>query len=175
MQLSTWRVTYPNKSQVWFCQWMADPVWADRYHNSRGKPLMYAANKKVVLDFISAMGRGDANTAADCITPETFTLAKGFGHFAGKRTHDTILATIAAFKQLMPEGMSPSFKSVTAEGDRVVVEFEGNGKLVNGDDYCNEYCMVFMLSAGRITQVNEYFCTLLADEKLWPLIGNMDL
>lgn len=75
----------------------------------------------------------------------------------------------------MPEGMSPTINCVIAEGDRVVVEFEGNGKLINGEDYCNEYCMVFTLSDGRIRQVNEYFCTLLADKKLWPLIEKMTL
>jgi len=132
-------------------------------------------NKQVVLTFIEAMGRGDAEAAAPCITAETFTLAKGFGKFAGVRTHDTILATIAAFEQLMPGGMEPTIHSVTAEGDRVVVEFEGNGTLVNGEPYCNEYCMVFTVRDGRIAQVNEYFCTLLADQVLWPLIEGRDL
>jgi len=132
-------------------------------------------NKQIVRNFIEAMGRGDAEAAAPCIAEDTYTLAKGFGKFAGIRTHDTILATIAAFKQLMPEGMSPSYRSFIAEGDRVVVEFEGNGKLINGEDYCNEYCMVFTLADGKIKQVNEYFCTILADEKLWPLIANMQI
>lgn len=133
------------------------------------------ANKKIVVDFIHAMGKGDAETASRCIAEDTFTLAKGFGKFAGVRTHDTILATISAFRQLMPDGMSPNIISITAEQERVVVEFEGNGKLINGEDYCNEYCMVFSLSEGRIRQVNEYFCTILADEKLWPLIENANL
>jgi len=132
-------------------------------------------NKQVVLTFIEAMGRGDADAAAPCITAETFTLAKGFGKFAGVRTHDTILATIAAFEQLMPGGMEPTIHSVTAEYDRVVVEFEGNGTLFNGEPYCNEYCMVFTMRDGKIAQVNEYFCTLLADQVLWPLIEGRDL
>jgi len=67
--------------------------------------------------------------------------------------------------------MQPVIRSVTAEGDRVVVEFEGNATLSNGASYCNQYCMVFTLSDGRIKQVNEYFCTLLADEVLFPLIA----
>ena len=62
-------------------------------------------------------------------------------------------------------------QSVTAEGDRVVVEFEGNATLVNGESYCNEYCMVFTLSDGKIKQVNEYFCTILADKVLFPLVA----
>lgn len=132
-------------------------------------------NKHVVLTFIDAMGRGDAAAAAPCIAEDTFTLAKGFGNFAGVRTHDTILATIAAFRQLMPDGMEPTILSVTGEDNRVVVEFEGNGTLLNGEAYNNQYCMVFLLRDGRIRQVNEYFCTLLADKVLWPLVSGMTL
>lgn len=127
-------------------------------------------NKQVVLKFIAAMGKGDADAAAPCIAPDAFTLAKGFGKFAGVRHHDLILATIGAFRKLVPDGMQPVIQSVTAEADRVVVEFEGNATLRNGEPYCNQYCMVFMLQDGRIKQVNEYFCTILADTVLWPLI-----
>ena len=131
---------------------------------------MSEQNKRIVLKFIEAMGKGDAAAAAPCIAEDTFTLAKGFGKFAGKRTHDTILATISAFRELMPAGMEPDIHTVIAEGDRVVVEFEGNGTLVNSESYCNQYCMVFTLSDGKIRQVNEYFCTVLADKVLWPLV-----
>lgn len=136
---------------------------------------MSEQNKQIVLTFIEAMGKGDVAAAAPCIAEDTFTLAKGFGKFAGVRTHDTILATIGAFKQIMPSGMEPNILSVTAEGERVVVEFEGNGTLSNGESYCNQYCMVFTLRDGKIRQVNEYFCTILADEKLWPLVAGMEL
>lgn len=132
---------------------------------------MSEQNKQVVLRFIDAMGKGDAAAAAPCLAPDAFTLAKGFGKFAGVRQHDLILATIGAFRKLVPEGMQPVIQSVTAEGDRVVVEFEGNATLCNGEDYCNEYCMVFKLHEGKIKQVNEYFCTILADEVLFPLVA----
>ncbi len=132
-------------------------------------------NKKVVLAFIDAMGKGDPEGAANCITGDAYTLAKGFGSFAGVREHDTILATIGAFHQLMPAGMKPEIVSVIAEGDKVVVEFEGNGILYNGEAYGNEYCMVFRMRDGKICQVNEYFCTLLAEQRLWPVIKDMQL
>ncbi|HET8710947.1 MAG TPA: nuclear transport factor 2 family protein [Spongiibacteraceae bacterium] len=136
---------------------------------------MSEQNKQVVLKFIEAMGKGDAEAAAPCIADDTFTLAKGFGKFAGVRTHDTILATIAAFHKLMPGGMKPTIHSITAEGERVVVEFEGHGTLINGESYSNQYCMVFTVRDGKIRQVNEYFCTILADKVLWPLVENMQL
>src|SRR4029077_21159058 len=97
----------------------------------------------------------------------------GFGKFAGVRRYDTIVGTIDAFKQLVPTGLRPDIKSVIAEGDRVVVEFEGNAMTCEDKPYNNQYCMVFTLADGKIKQVNEYFCTILADEVLWPLVENM--
>ena len=132
---------------------------------------MLENNKKIVLNFIAAMGAGDRDSAATCLTPDAITIAKGYGNFSGVREYDTIVTTIAAFTQLFPTGLNPEIKSVTAEGERVIVEFEGRGRTCDNKDYHNQYCMAFNLADGKIKQVNEYFCTKLADEVLWPLIN----
>jgi ketosteroid isomerase-like protein len=93
---------------------------------------------------------------------------------SGERPYDIIVATTAAFKQLIPTGLRPTFVSLTAEADRVVAEFEGNATLADGERYCNQYCMVFTLRQGRIKTVNEYYCTLLADEKIGPLLADVE-
>jgi ketosteroid isomerase-like protein len=134
---------------------------------------MKEQNKSVVLKFLDAMGTCDGTTAATYLAPDAFTLAKGFGKFAGARHYDTIVGTIDAFKQLLPTGLQLDIKSVTAEADRVVIEFEGNATTCDGKPYNNQYCMVFTLAEGKIKQVNEYFCTLHADEVLWPLVEQM--
>ncbi len=134
---------------------------------------MNEQNKQVVLKFIHAMGTSDPDGAVPCLDPEAFTMAKGFGKFAGKRTYDTIVGTIGAFKVLLPTGLRPKIGTVTAEGDRVVVEFEGDSVTSDGQKYCNQYCMVFTMRNGKIRQVNEYFCNVLADQVLWPLVEKM--
>jgi ketosteroid isomerase-like protein len=134
---------------------------------------MSEQNKQVVVQFIQAMGSSDAAGAVPCLDPEAFTLAKGFGKFAGIRRYETIVGTIDAFNVLLPTGLRPEIHTVTAEGDRVVVEFEGNAVTSEGKAYCNQYCMVFTLRAGRIVKVHEYFCNVLADEVLWPLVEKM--
>ena len=60
------------------------------------------------------------------------------------------------------------------EGDRVAVEFEGNAVTCEGKPYCNQYCMVFTLRDGKIKQVNEYFCTKLADDVLYPAFAALE-
>lgn len=130
-------------------------------------------NKAVVLRFIAAMGTNDAAGAAACLGPDAFTLAKGFSKFAGVRRYDTIVGTIAAFRQIVPSGLRLSVQSVTADGERVVVEAVGDALTSTGQPYCNEYCFVFTVRDGLIRQVNEYFCTKLAEDVLWPLVEAM--
>jgi ketosteroid isomerase-like protein len=135
---------------------------------------MSEQNKKVAVDFIEAFSRGDVETTRACLGPDAVAIAKGFGQISGRRPREFILETTAAFNDVIPSGLRPSIKSVTADGDRVAVEFEGDATLANGERYCNQYCMVFTLKDGRISQVNEYFCTALADQKLGPLLADIE-
>ena len=135
---------------------------------------MSEQNKQVVRDFIEAFIRADVEASKACLAPDAITYAKGFGKLSGPRPYEMIIATTGAFKDLVPTGLRPNFKTVTAEGDRVVVEFEGNAVLANGVDYCNQYCMVFTLEGGKIKQVNEYYCTILADECIGPLLASVE-
>lgn len=135
---------------------------------------MSEQNKEVVLKFIRAFSDGDVETSKSCLTPDAMTIAKGFGKLSGPRPYEMIVATTGAFKELIPTGLRPDFKTVTAEGDRVAVEFEGDATLVNGERYCNQYCMVFTLEGGKIKHVNEYYCTILADERIGPLLADVE-
>lgn len=142
-------------------------------NQERGETEMIEKNKQVVLKFIDAMGSSDPETAADCLAADAFTDAKGFCKLSGVRQRDTIVGTIGAFKKLLPTGLRPDVKNVIAERDKVAVEFEGNATTFDGKAYNNQYCMVFTLADGKIKQVNEYFCTKLAEEVLWPSVEAM--
>jgi uncharacterized protein len=131
-------------------------------------------NKKVVVRFIEAFSAGNAEVASQCLAPDAVTYAKGFGKLSGPRPYELIVATTATFKDIIPTGLRPSFKSVIADGDKVAVEFEGDATLANGERYCNQYAMIFTLQAGRIKQVNEYYCTILADQKILPLLAHLE-
>jgi ketosteroid isomerase-like protein len=131
-------------------------------------------NKQVVIDFIEAFSRADAAACEPLLAPDAITIAKGFGQISGLRTREFMLETTKAFKDVVPTGLRPSFKNVIAEGDGVAVEWEGDGVLANGERYANQYCMVFKLENGKIKTVHEYFCTVLADSKIGPLLGGVE-
>jgi ketosteroid isomerase-like protein len=130
---------------------------------------MIETNKQVVLRFLEATGRNDAETVAACVDPDGVSVAKGTSRFAGPRRFGTNIAdTIEAFRKIIPTGLRYSIRSVTAEGDRVVVQAEGDAVTHDGRPYCNDYCFVCTVRDGRVVRIDEYFCTKMADEVLWP-------
>lgn len=134
---------------------------------------MSEAKKQIALDFINAMSDADAEGQARCLAPDAVTCTKGFAKVSGRRNRETMLATTAAFKQIVPSGFRPKIEKVVAEGDTVVVEWQGNAELSDGQPYCNQYVFVFTFTGGKISQLNEYFCTVLADETILPLLEQM--
>lgn len=132
---------------------------------------MSEANKKVALDFLAAMSDGDAEGQARCLAPDAATITKGFAGVSGRRTREMMLATTGAFKEMVPTGFRPKIEKVVAEGDTVLLEFEGDAVLSNGEPYCNQYAFIFTFENGKIKQLNEYFCTVLADSVILPLLA----
>jgi hypothetical protein len=132
---------------------------------------MSEANKQVALNFLAAMDVGDGEAMDRCVTRDAFTNTQGFAGVSGRRNRETMVATASAFREIVPTGFRPDIKKVVAEGETVVLEFEGNAVLSNGKPYCNQYVFVFSFENGLIKQLNEYFCTVLADTTILPLLA----
>jgi ketosteroid isomerase-like protein len=52
-------------------------------------------------------------------------------------------------------------RSIMADGDKVVVEFEGKVTTKNGKAYNNRYCYVFRMEGGQMKALMEYLDTAL--------------
>jgi ketosteroid isomerase-like protein len=131
-------------------------------------------NKQVALRFLETMGGNDPEGAAACFAPGGGAVTMGTGNFSGARDAATVAGAIEAFKTLMPSGLRFTVKSLTAEGDTVVIEAEGNAETYAGTRYANNYVFVFAMEHGLIKQVREYFCTRYADEVLWPIANQVE-
>ena len=132
---------------------------------------MSEANKEIALKFLAAMDAGDGNAMDELLTRNAFTNTQGFAGVSGQRSREMMIATTSAFKDFIPTGFRPIMKKVVAEGDTVVLEFEGDAVLSNGEPYCNQYVFIFSFENGKIKQLNEYFCTILADKVMLPLLA----
>ena len=130
---------------------------------------MSKENKTEAVKLNACNVRFNSTAAADCLAPDAMAVATGNSKFKGARSARMMIDGIEAFKSLIPGGLQLKVISAIADGDKVAVECEGNATTSTGTTYDNKYVFVCTLSEGKIVLVNEYFCTVLANEVLWPL------
>lgn len=87
--------------------------------------------------------------------------------------HDlaTYAGSIAWMRQATGGTLRFTIDSITAEGDRVVIEAHSTATLHTGTAYANTYVFVLRLREGRIASVREHFNALTVMKKLVPLMG----
>ncbi len=79
----------------------------------------------------------------------------------GRSNHTRRCAGLESFERVTIGATSSACEltPARAEGDQVVVEFEGEGRTKDGRDYNNRYCSVFRIANGRIIHIREYLDT----------------
>lgn len=125
-------------------------------------------NKELVSRFYDAGNRGDMDgfmaLMADDITWTNIGSTKFSGTYSGKEALvENLLGPV--FGQLKA-GITATVDNMVAEGSFVVVQLRGEAETKDGQSYNNTYCHVFNISAGKISEVTEYFDTELVTKVL---------
>jgi hypothetical protein len=122
--------------------------------------------KQRVQEVMDALSRGLArpllDAMADDVTWRWMGVSEWSKTFRGRQTvADTLFGGA-------PDTINPSstveVHRIHADGDFVVVEHSGRNELPDGRRYDNNYCWVFRLEGGLITEVREYMDTQLVTE-----------
>ena len=121
-------------------------------------------NRKLALRFLDDMSARGAATFEDfgLITEDFVWWAQSLGTY----TAPEMVKRMGQAGKLFAGKGQRTIKSVTAEGDRVVVEYAGDTPLTNGKRYQNTYLSLFVIRDGRVATVREYCDTGYARETL---------
>lgn len=113
------------------------------------------ANKKVVLDLFASLMRGDADDALVLLADDGQVWFPGpEGH--QPRSKEDLRAHWGQLLGQFPEGLTATPRSVTAEDDRVAVEYRVTGPRADGTVYDNEYCIVAVVHQGLVQSLREH-------------------
>ena len=137
-----------------------------------------AANKKLMQDIFAAAASPDpaardralfvASLADDARWVVT-------GQYSWSRTFsgkDAILNDLHGYvRGRLAERTRTVPHRFIAEGDIVVVEAKGDNVTPEGVRYDNDYCLVFRLEGGKITEIREYCDSILTEKALGPYRG----
>jgi uncharacterized protein len=127
-------------------------------------------SKTVVLKYVEALQRGDADAVRDSFAEQATWWLPGELPLSGTwRGRDQILDEFlaSAMRYYDPDTVSIEVTNVVAEGDQVALEWITRGRTASGNDYENFYSAIFVVREGRIQAVREYTDTLHARNVLF--------
>jgi ketosteroid isomerase-like protein len=129
-----------------------------------------AQNKAAVTNRFEAWKAGTGNPFELLADEASWTIE---GKSVASRTYPTkedfLREVIRPFNARMSVGIKPTVKSITAEGDRVVIHFDAAGTARDGAPYVNTYAWFFQMRNGRVIRAAAFFDAL-AFNDLWTRV-----
>ena len=132
-----------------------------------------AATRAVVSTYVAALQNGDIATLRTSFAPDATWSLRGDLPVSGTWTGpDAILdgflaAMIATLDPTAPVGQT--VRTIVADGGTAVAEWTSHARSANGENYENDYAVVFDVRDGKIAAVREYFDTAYAGRVLFGL------
>lgn len=142
--------------------------------SSRAEAQTPSENKAAVEAKFEAWSDGTGNPF-DLLTEEASWTIEG-NSVASRRyptKEDFIREVIRPFNARMAVGIRPTVRSITAEGDRVVILFDAAGTATDGKAYTNSYAWFFRMAGGRVVEANAFFDAI-AFNDLWARVTPTD-
>ncbi|WP_260856015.1 nuclear transport factor 2 family protein [Pseudomonas oryzihabitans] len=101
-------------------------------------------------------GRGSFFDAV--LSPDVVWTIQGSGPAAGvyRGREDFLQRAVRPFAQRLAAPIVPNVHAIWAQGDTVVVRWDGKGTAVDGAPYSNDYVWIFELRDGRATRVEAF-------------------
>jgi ketosteroid isomerase-like protein len=109
------------------------------------------SNHEIVRKFINAMS--DGNITDELVTTDFAVWIVGSEQTVDK---ESFVNGIANLPKVFPNKLAFTIHSLTAEDERVVAEFSGNGTITEGKLYRNDYLYLFKIRDGKVCFLAEY-------------------
>lgn len=127
---------------------------------------MSEANKKTAEKFMVALSSGDVDTLRSVSTSDLIAITPGTAALSDERSHEVIMASAAVFPLITQNGLRVEILNMTAEGDRVAMQWNGHSTMKDGTEYNNHYHNLFFFRDGKVCKMVEYCDLVLADRVL---------
>jgi uncharacterized protein len=126
-----------------------------------GQALAHAAdtpterNRSLVRQAFEKWAAGGATFFQDVLAPDVRWTIKGTSPAAGtyEGRDDFMTRAVAPFASRLSSPIRPTVKGLWAEGDEVVVHWDGAGVAADGRPYRNSYVWIFKMTDLRATEV----------------------
>lgn len=127
---------------------------------------MTTDNRAIAKAFIASIPGGRLDTALMADDFTAWTTGSGEMPSPAQRLPGGVALLATVFSQPLRIDIT----AITAEDDRVVLEADSFGPLVNGQEYRNRYVFVLRLKNGKVSRFEEHNNPIVVREVLGPLM-----
>jgi uncharacterized protein len=136
---------------------------------------MSEKNKEIAVTYLKALVDGDEALMDSLLTDDFVAHDRNTAKIGGRRSRAETVAFTAAVPSLFKERLRFEYESVTAEEDRVVCQVKGYSTLPDGREYNNEYIFLFHVHDGKLSHLDGYYDSKLADERVFEVMEQQDV
>jgi uncharacterized protein len=123
-------------------------------------------NKQLVTELFGHLSAGRRQQGLEMLAEDATWWAPGMGTMPKSQFAEMVVQMDVILKG----PIKLTIKRMTAEDDRVAVEAESDGDLVNGKHYHNIYHFLIVIRGGKIREVKEYNDTKYAADTFGDLL-----
>ncbi|MEI9978494.1 MAG: nuclear transport factor 2 family protein [Edaphobacter sp.] len=122
--------------------------------------------KEIVLDLFRKWETGDSSAFFNALADDMQWTAIGTTPISGvlHSKAEYLAHTYQPLQKVFGGPTSCKVKRVIADGDIVVVEWQGETPLLKGGSYVNDYCWIVRVEEGKLAEVTGYFDTAAVDK-----------
>lgn len=117
-----------------------------------------ARNARIVTEAFDRWAAGGTTFFSDVVAPNVNWTIKGSGPSAGSfKGRDVFIAkAVRPFVSRLSTPIRPVSKQVWADGDHVVIHWDGAGVARDGKPYANSYAWIFRMENGQAVDVTAF-------------------
>ncbi|MDB6062242.1 MAG: hypothetical protein JWM78_2345 [Verrucomicrobiaceae bacterium] len=123
-------------------------------------------HKKIVEEYVAAMGRDDADALANLLSDDFIfhSKVKKPQWLAFSSNKQQLIDSLGMLSTQLKAPLTMTLHSMVAEDDKVAAEVESYGEMKDGRIYNNAYHIVFVFTNDKISAIREYSCSFTANE-----------
>jgi ketosteroid isomerase-like protein len=115
-------------------------------------------NRRVVSEAFARWAAGGNTFFSDILTPDVIWTIEGSGPSAGvyRGMTDFVDRAVRPFVSRLSSPIRPTAYRVWADGEHVIINWEGSGMARDGQPYANRYAWIFRMRDGKAVEVNAF-------------------
>lgn len=115
-------------------------------------------NRETVAAAFGRWAAGGTGFFEEILAPDVAWTIPGTSPVAGTYTNrdDFIARAVRPFVRRLAEPIKPTVRNIWADGDHVIIHWDGTGMARDGEPYNNSYAWIFRMKDGKATEVTAF-------------------